>query len=80
MTIGVALDGDGHFHAAPIDNRKKVLNILKLIQDGDHFADMLNDKEIPTDKLEDVLKLSQDEWFEYYFVFVQRGAFETIEL
>lgn len=67
MKIVVALDGDGHFTAAPIEERKKVVeSVLMKIHDGDYFRD-IND-------VDDYMSLNDEEWLNYLGNFTQRGT------
>jgi len=80
MKVAVICDGDGHFHVAPINDRKKVVDLIKKIADGDHFAnsegeyqDILNDDRV-------YKSLYESSWLNTIQQYVQRGMFEIIEL
>jgi hypothetical protein len=77
MKIVVAMDGDGHFMAAPFHDREKVIHIIDEIQDGDFVANM-----DAGDKLgyENYKYSKAEEWRDFLYGIQQRGTIEIIEL
>jgi hypothetical protein len=77
MKIIIAMDGDGHFMAAPLMDREKVSKIIEKIQDGDFVANMDEDDLIvfnypaPVDTIE---------WRNLIQRLEQRGTLEIFEL
>jgi len=77
MKLVVAMDGDGHFMAAPYTDREKITDMIYKIQDGDFVANMDPEaKEI----FEDKLSTSDFEWKNLIYGLEQRGTLEIIEI
>jgi hypothetical protein len=77
MKIVVAMDGDGHFMAAPYMDREKVTDLIDKIQDGDFVANMNQEYKII---YEDPAPLSTLEWRNLIYGLQQRGTLEIIEI
>jgi len=77
MKLVVAMDGDGHFMAAPYTDREKITDMIYKIQDGDFIANMDSEsKEI----FEDKLSTSDFEWKNLIYGLEQRGTMEIVEI
>lgn len=77
MKIVVAMDGDGHFMAAPYTDKEKIKLLITKIQDGDFVANMDDeDKNI----LESNYPISDSDWRKLIYDLEQRGTMEIIEL
>lgn len=77
MKIVVSYNNDGHFMAAPVNDKDKVIKIIGDIQDGDFVANMDEDDEL---LYHDYQKLSDNEWRDFIYGLQQRGIMEIIEL
>ena len=96
MKIIIIGDSDGHFQAAQVTEREKVIRLLKdELQDGDYWANELDDildqmgwKVLKEDdgwervKWKDIKynSLSEDIWLDFISYFIQRGSCEIIDL
>lgn len=78
MKYCVALDGDGHFQLAKLDDRPAVIKILKNISDGDYWADMAEDymESVGAETESDLLTIDEPNWKEFVIDFEQRGMME----
>jgi len=77
MKLVVAMDGDGHFMAAPYTDKEKVRNLIDKIQDGDFVANMDDEyKNI----LESNYPVSDSDWRQLIYGLEQRGTMEIIEI
>jgi len=74
----VCVDGDGHFHVNPLNQRHKVIESIKKIHDGDYLSNMLD--ELPENFLTNYLNFTAEYWKETIAQFVQRGTLEIIEI
>lgn len=75
MKVIVAMDGDGHFRAAQITNRKESLEVIQSISDGEYFDDVCD--------MEDLKKpqeIDDANWESYLINFVQRGTCEILNI
>ena len=84
MKIIIIGDSDGHFQAARVTEREKVLRLLKdKLQDGDYWVNEIYDilDQMGWTKLPpDYNSLSEEVWLDFISSFTQRGACEVIDL
>lgn len=78
MKILVIMDTDGHFDAAYYDDRRAVLKLLKKIEDGGYYAEIIRDYGIRIKQ--DLSDYCCQEWGKIIDYFLQRGTLECIEL
>jgi hypothetical protein len=76
------MDGDGHFDLAKLENRKEVLDLLKVIHDGDYWENTYEDslEEVDLELESDLFEIDDDKWVEFVQTFEQRGTMEIIVL
>jgi hypothetical protein len=77
MKIVVAMDGDGHFMAAPYTDKVKIKELIGNIQDGDFVANMDQDAK---DTYESNYPISDSDWRTFIYGLEQRGTLEIIEI
>ena len=77
IRVLVMRDNDGHYNGAPMHDRRKVIKVLKDIEDGEYYPDILQHK-----KLEDKDPWSYGikEWDRFVNSFTQRGVCEIINI
>jgi len=82
MKVCVCMDGDGHFDLAKLENRKEVLDLLKVIHDGDYWENTYEDslEEVDLELESDLFEIDDDKWVEFVQTFEQRGTMEIIVL
>ncbi len=82
MKVCVCMDGDGHFDVAKLENRKEVLDLLKVIHDGDYWENTYEDSlaEVGLELESDLFEIDDDKWVEFVQTFEQRGTMEIIVL
>ena len=77
LDVMIAMNGDGHFGVADIDNRHECIKLLKGIQDGDYWENeavyILDDMGITETKL---VGCSKSEWNDFIKDMTQRGMME----
>jgi len=78
MKIAVCLDSDGHFRISDISNRKETIELLKSIQDGGYYDDIIRDYDLEEKGIETLSDFVWEEDFLQHFT--QRGTFELFEL
>lgn len=82
MKVCVCMDGNGHFDVAKLENRKEVLDLLKVIQDGVYWENTYEDSlaEVGLELESDLFEIDDDKWVEFVQTFEQRGTMEIIVL
>lgn len=77
-TYCVALDGDGHFCLSEISNRTETIKLLKKIQDGDYWANTLDEALENSEILneEELLTSDDNKWLNFVKSFEQRATME----
>ena len=82
MKVCVCMDGDGHFDLAKLENRKEVLDLLKVIHDGNYWENTYEDslEEVDLELESDLFEIDDDKWVEFVQTFEQRGTMEIIVL
>lgn len=82
MRFCVCMDGYGHFNVAKLENRKEVLELLKVIHDGDYWENTYEDSlnEIGLELESDLFEIDDDKWVEFVETFEQRGTMEIIDV
>ena len=77
IRVLVIRDNNGHYNGAPLNDRRRVIKVLKDIEDGEYYPDILQYK-----KLEDKDPWSYDleEWDDFVNKFTQRGTCEIIKI
>jgi len=77
INVVIAMDGDGHFQAALRNNRDGVIEVLKCVDDGEYYTDIMSYK-----KLEEKNPWSYSviEWGKFLSNFIQRGTVEIPEI
>ena len=82
MKVCVCMDGNGHFDLAKLENRKEVLDLLKVIHDGDYWENTYEDslEEVDLELESDLFQIDDDKWVEFVQTFEQRGTMEIIVL
>jgi hypothetical protein len=82
MKVCVCMDGNGHFDLAKLENRKEVLDLLKVIHDGDYWENTYEDslEEVDLELESDLFEIDDDKWVEFVQTFEQRGTMEIIVL
>ena len=82
MRLAVIMDGDGHFRAAPLRDREKVMEILEASDEGgDRIESEVGGLETYEKELWDNYKIITDAaWERVVGNFEQRGDFEIIEI
>jgi hypothetical protein len=76
------MDGNGHFDVAKLENRKEVLDLLKVIHDGDYWINTYEDSldEIGLELESDLYEIDEDLWVGFVTSFEQRGTMEIIDI
>jgi hypothetical protein len=76
------MDGNGHFNAVDLTNRKEVIKLLKKIHDGDYWLDIYEKAlhEVGLELESDLLDINDTNWVEFVETFKQRGTMEIIVL
>jgi hypothetical protein len=71
-----------HFDLAKLENRKEVLDLLKVIHDGDYWENTYEDslEEVDLELESDLFEIDDDKWVEFVQTFEQRGTMEIIVL
>lgn len=77
MKVATILDDDGHFSVSFIHDRFKTLNMLKQLDNGQHYYEIIGRYELE-DKNPWLYKT--DEWADFISSFVQCGKFEVVEI
>jgi len=83
MKIGVGMDGNGHFRAANIQNRKDIINVLQYISEGewfDHIASLLDVGRFEKINWNNPDYITELEWNKLMRQFEQRGTFEIVDI
>lgn len=82
MRFCVCMDGNGHFDVAKLENRKEVLDLLKVIHDGDYWINTYEDSldEIGLELESDLYEIDEDLWVGFVTSFEQRGTMEIIDI
>ena len=77
----IGMDSDGHFMAAKLDNRPKVIELLKEVYDGDYWEntgkDVLQEFDITEEEL---LTTDDNEWTDFVRHMEQRGTVEIVTI
>jgi len=74
------MDCDGHFHAVHLDDRKHVIDAIKLVADGDHYINIINDMNF-NDILSNFYENYTDQKFrDFVKNFLERGRCEQITI
>ena len=78
MKTVVAMDSDGHFMVANLENREGVLALIKNIFDGDYLTNMLDNDELEIPIKDDLGDYCCQKWPEFVEQFVQRSILEIV--
>ena len=77
IRVLVMIDNDGHYQGAPLNDRRKVVEVLKEISDGDYYPMVIKDYDLE-DK--DPWSFGIKEWDNFVYSFVQRRICEIIKI
>ena len=77
MRIGVCMDSNGHFRASLITDRKKLLNVIEEVNDGEHYDYIVEKYKFDFTNVDSI---SEDDWNNIIRHFEERGTFEIVEL
>lgn len=69
----ICVDGNGHFHAANPFDRVESIRMLKLIEDGDFWANEI------THSVRELLDFDDEHWMSFLVNLQQRGRMEIID-
>tara|TARA_R110000796_G_scaffold228861_3_gene346091 strand:- start:2758 stop:3024 length:267 start_codon:yes stop_codon:yes gene_type:complete len=72
------MDGDGHFHAAHPTDRPAVLELIKKVDYGNFFNEIINDDEIQIKS--DLSQYCCKDWNELVQSFIRIGKVEYVTL
>ena len=76
----VTMDLDGHFLVEQIDYRERCLKILKSVEYGSHWEDLLEQALDDCDlKEEDLMYCHLNRFAQFLEYFSERGRFEVVE-
>jgi len=76
----VCVDGDGHFHAVDVNDRKEVFKALKKIEDGDFWANEIQSYDQKDFNEQSWLDLSDEHWLNRLSDLECRGRMELVEI
>jgi hypothetical protein len=74
------MDGDGHFHAVHIDNRKQVINAIKSVEDGNHYVNVIDDMDFDDTLSNFYENFTDQEFRDFVGNFIERGRCEQITI
>lgn len=78
ITVLVAMDGDGHFHAENLEDRKACINLIESVEDGDYWDNEIEDYLMEMDLDGDtLLTCPKAKWKDFISNVECRGRIET---